>query len=95
MQQRQQRSVIDLHPIDHLEPFSPSDHMGPQLIVEVQVREDVTPPAMMSGRLVLSILANPVEGILGDLSNFSSAFPSKGNEERGYLKSCWIMSPSR
>ena len=27
--------------------------------------------------------------------NFSSAFPSKGNEERGYLERRWIMSPSR
>ena len=27
--------------------------------------------------------------------NFSSAFPSKGNEERGYLECRWIMSPSR
>ena len=27
--------------------------------------------------------------------NFSSVFPSNGNEERGYLKRCGIMSPSR
>ena len=27
--------------------------------------------------------------------NFSSVFPSKRNEERGYLKHHWIMSPSR
>ena len=27
--------------------------------------------------------------------NFSSAFPSKGNKERGYLERHWIMSPSR
>ena len=27
--------------------------------------------------------------------NFSSAFPSSGNKERGYLKCRWIMPPSR
>ena len=50
-----------------MEPFSPSDHMGPQSIIEVQVREDVIPPAMVGGCLVLSLLANPVGGGLGDL----------------------------
>ena len=66
-QQRQQRSVVYLRPIDHSEPFSPSDHMGPQPIVKVQVREDVAPPAMVSGHLILPHLANPVESGLGDL----------------------------
>ena len=28
-QKRQQQQIIDLHPIDHTEPFSPLDHMGP------------------------------------------------------------------
>ena len=67
VQQRQQRSVIYLHPIDHSEPFSPSDHMGPQPIVKVQVREDVAPPAMVSGCLILPRFANPMESGLGDL----------------------------
>ena len=35
VQQRQQRRVINLRLINHTEPFSPSDHMGPQLIVKV------------------------------------------------------------
>ena len=69
--------------------------MGPQPIVKVQVREDVIPPTMVCSCLVLPRLANPVEGILGDLSNFLSAFPSKGNKERGYLERHWIMTPSR
>ena len=94
-QQRQQRSIIDLCPINDPEPFGPSDHMGPQLIVKVQVWEDIVPPPMVCSRLVLPLLADPVEGSLGDLSNFSSAFPSKGNEERGYLKCRWVMSPPR
>ena len=95
VQQRQQGSVIYLHPINDSKPLRPLDHMGPQPIVKVQVREDVIPPMMVCSHLVLPRLANPVEGILGDLSNFSSAFPSKGNEERGYLKRRWIMTPSR
>ena len=34
-QQRQERGIVNLHPIYNLEPFSPSDHMGPQLIIKV------------------------------------------------------------
>ena len=33
-QQQQQRGVVDLRPVDHTEPFSPSDHMGPQPIIK-------------------------------------------------------------
>ena len=66
-QQRQQRSVVYLCLINYSEPFSPLDHVGPQPIIEIQVWKDVVPPAMVSGRLVLPSLANPVEGILGDL----------------------------
>ena len=66
-QQRQQQSIVDLRPVDHTEPFSPSDHMGPQSIIKIQVRKDVIPPAMMGGRLILPLLANPMEGVLGDL----------------------------
>ena len=58
-QQRQQRSIVDLRPVDHTEPFSPPDHMGPQPIVKEQVREDVIPPAMVCSRLVLPVLADP------------------------------------
>ena len=50
-----------------MEPFSPSDHMGPQPVIKVQVWEDVIPPAMMGSRLILPVFANPVEGVLGDL----------------------------
>ena len=94
-QQRQQGSVVNLRPINHPEPFSPSDHMGPQPIIKIQVQEDVVPPTMVCSRLVLPILVNPVEGVLGDLSNPSSVFLPKRNKERGYLERCWIMSPSR
>ena len=66
-QQQQQQSILNLCSIDHTEPFSPSDHMGPQPIVKVQVQEDVIPPSMVCSRLILPVLANPMEGILGDL----------------------------
>ena len=66
-QQRQQGRILDLRPVNHSEPFSPSDHMGPQPIVKIKVREDVIPPTMVCSRLILPLLADPVEGILGDL----------------------------
>ena len=66
-QQRQQWSILDLCSINHTEPFSPSDHMGPQPIIKIQVWEDVAPPAMVSCHLILPLLANPMEGVLGDL----------------------------
>ena len=66
-QQRQQRQIVDLRPIDHTQPFGPMDHMGPQPIIKEQVRKDVIPPAMVCRRLVFPLLADPVEGILGDL----------------------------
>ena len=66
-QQRQQRSIVNLHPIDHTEPFSPLDHMGPQPIVKEKVRKNVVPPTMVSGRLVLSLFVDPMEGVLGNL----------------------------
>ena len=67
VQQRQQRWIIDLCPIDHPEPLSPADHMGPQLIVKEQVWKDVVPPAMVCSCLVLPLLVDPMKSILGDL----------------------------
>ena len=66
-QQRQQRSIVDFHPVDHTKPFSPLDHMSPQPIIKEQVREDVIPPVMVCSRLILPVLADPVEGGLGNL----------------------------
>ena len=73
-QQRQQRGVVDLRPVDHTEPFSPPDHMGPQPIVKERVREDVIPPVIVCSRLILPVLANPVEGVLGDLQTSLQRF---------------------
>ena len=41
--------------------------MGPQPIIKVKIREDIVPPPVMSSRLVLPLLVNPMEGILGNL----------------------------
>ena len=66
-QQQQQRQIIDLRPIDHTQPFGPTDHMGPQPIIKEQVLKDVIPPAMVCSCLVLPLLADSMKGILGDL----------------------------
>ena len=58
------------------------DHMGPQPIVEVQVWEDIIPPAMVGGRLVLPHLVNPMEGVLGDLELLFSVSIKKKQRER-------------
>ena len=41
--------------------------MGPKSIIEEQVQEDIVPPLMVCSHLVLPLLVDPVEGILGDL----------------------------
>ena len=43
------------------------DHVGPQLIIKEKVWKDIVPPVMVSGRLVLPLLTNPMEGVLGNL----------------------------
>ena len=57
------------------EPFSPSDHVGPESIIKEEVRICVSPPPVMSSNLVFSHLLDPIEGVLGDLKRQSlSAF---------------------
>ena len=65
--QQQQRQVINLLPVNYTQPFSPVDHMGPQLIIKEQVQEDIIPPSMVCSCLVLPLLADSMKGILGDL----------------------------
>ena len=48
--------------------------MGPQLIIEEEVWEDVVPPAMVCSRCILPFLANPMEGVLGNLENSPQHF---------------------
>ena len=82
VQQRQQRGIVDLHTIDHTKPFSSMDHMGPQLIVKEEIQEDVIPPAMVHSRLVLPLLANPVEGGLGNLRISLQCFYKQKQREK-------------
>ena len=81
-QQRQQQSIIDLRPINYLEPFSPSDHMGPQPIIKEQVQKNVIPPMMVCSRLILPLLADPVEGGLGNLQLLFSISIKKKQREK-------------
>ena len=66
--------------------------MGPQSIVEEEVQEDVIPPSMVCSRLVLPLLEDPVEGILGNLETPLSV-SSIRNKEEDYLVHRWVMSP--
>ena len=51
--------------------------MGPQPIVKVKVREDIIPPVMVCSRLVLPLLADTMEGVLGDLQTSLQRFYQK------------------
>ena len=66
--------------------------MGPQPIIEEEVWEDVIPPPMVCSRLVLPLLADPMEGILGNLEILLSISSSR-NKEGNYLMHCQVMSP--
>ena len=74
--------MVDLCPIDNKEPFSPSDHVGPQPIIEIEVWEDVIPPVMVCSRLILPLLVNSVEGVLGDLQLLFSVSIKKKQREK-------------
>ena len=83
MKQRQQRRIVDLPPVNHMKPFSPADHMGPQSIVKEEVRKDIVPPLMVCHHLVLPLLADSMEGILGNLENPPQCFFNQ--KQRGRL----------
>ena len=70
------------------------DHMGPQLIIKEKVWKDVIPPMMVCSRLVLPLLTNSMEGILGDLKILLSISLNR-NKEGNHLVCCWVMSPPR
>ena len=48
--------------------------MGPQPIIEEEVWEDIIPPLMVCSHLILPILADPVEGVSGNLENSPQHF---------------------
>ena len=80
-EQAKEDQIVDASPIHLLEPFSSLDHVGPETIIKEQVWEDVPPPLIVYNSLIIQfiLLNNPVEGILGSLSN-SVSIPSKGTK---------------
>ena len=74
LEKRQKQRIIDLHTVHHLEPFSPSDLVPPQPIIEEEVWEDIIPPMMVCSHRILPFLDDSVEGILGDLRESPSVF---------------------
>ena len=68
-EQAQERGIINFRLIHHAKPFSPSNHMGPQLIIKEEVWEDVIPPVMVCSLCILPFFDDPMEGVLGNLEN--------------------------
>ena len=91
---RNQRRIVNLPSVDHMKPFGPTDHMGPEPIIEAKVWEDVIPPAMVRSRCIFSFLDNSMEGVLGNLED-PSVFLQIRNKEGVYLVSCQVMTPPR
>ena len=85
-EQRQEGQIVDLHLIHLSKPFSSSDHVGPELIVEEEVWIHVVPPLMVGGLGVLSSLQDPMKGILGDLENSPQCFLQTGTKREITLK---------
>ena len=81
--QQQQGRIVNLPPVDHMKPFGPVDHMGPQPIIKEKVWEDIIPPSMVCSHLILPLLADPMEGILGNLENPPQCFFNQ--KQRGEL----------
>ena len=57
--------------------------MGPQPIIKENIQEDDIPPSMVGSHLILPLLVDPVEGILGDLENPPQCFFKQ--KQRGRL----------
>ena len=64
--------IIDVTPINLYKPLSPLDHVHPEPIIKIEVWVHVPLPPVVNDCLVVqfSSLHNPMEGILGNLSNF-------------------------
>ena len=67
LKQRQKGQIVDFHPIDHMKPFGPMDHVGPPAVVKEEVWEDVIPPTMVCSCRILPLLDDSVKGVLGNL----------------------------
>ena len=73
------------------EPFSSSDHVGPELLVKEEVWVDIAPPLIVGSLNVLSGLQDPMEGILGNLQ-FSISISTSRNKEGNYLESQRVVT---
>ena len=69
MEWAEKNRIVDMSPIYLSEPFCPSDHVCPEMIIKEEVREDIPPPLVVNNCLIvwLILLDNSVESILGDL----------------------------
>ena len=81
LEQAEEDQIVDTSPIHLSKPFCPSDHIGPEPIIEVEVQIHVPPPMVIDNCLViwLPCLLNAMEGILGYLS-ISVSVPSTGTK---------------
>ena len=86
-EQAKEDQIIDTSLIYLSKPFSPSDHVGPESIIKVEVQVHIPPPPVMDDHFIswFSHLPNTMKGILGDLQ-FSISVSFIGNEEGNYLK---------
>ena len=68
-EQAEEDQIVDTSPINSSKPFCPLDHIGPKLVVEEQVWEDVPPPPVVNDGLVVwfVLFDDSMEGILGYL----------------------------
>ena len=83
-EQAKENWIVDASPINLSKPFHPSDHIGPEMIIEEEVRVYVPPPAVMNDGFIVWLpwLPNAVEGILGNLQALSVFYQK---EQRGNL----------
>ena len=72
-------------------PFSSLDHMGPEAIVEEEVRIHISPPSFVCSLDVLSGFLDTMESVLGDLQ-FSISVSQSRNKEGNYLEHRRVMS---
>ena len=79
LEQVKKNQVIGLSPINASRPLRSSDHVCPQSVIKEEVRVHIPPPLIVNDGLVIwfSLLLDPMEGILGDLSILCQCFHQK------------------
>ena len=68
-----------------MKPFHPSDHIGPEVIIEEEVWVYVPPPSVVGSLDILPGLLDTMIGGLGDLQ-FSVSVSTSRNKEGNYLE---------